>query len=170
MNPQYCGPGLKGKPCAVVKFPCSRGHLGGVQIHAGRDNVIRNNLFTRCRYGVSFTEWPMKYWRAYFERPMTRKWIEDADARGAKFLAKYPEFATTVDTPMNDTVEFNIFVGGESLFRNKAAAAKVRGNVCVEKVPDDLASVPGFDPLPPESAIGPGGDPLLKRAQAADRR
>ena len=149
---------------------CSRGHFGGVQIHAGRDNVIRNNLFTRCRYGVSFTEWPMKYWRAYFERPATRKWIEDADARGAKFLAKYPEFATTVDTPMNDTVEFNIFVGGESLFRNKAAAAKVRGNVCVEKVPDDLSSVPGFDPLPPESAIGPGGNPLLKRAQAADRR
>jgi hypothetical protein len=71
---------------------------------------------------------------------------------------------------MNDTVEFNIFVGGESLFRNKAAAAKVRGNVCVEKVPDDLSSVPGFDPLPPESAIGPGGNPLLKRAQAADRR
>ena len=147
---------------------CSRGQFGGVQIHGGRDNVIRNNLFTRCRYGVSFTEWTMKYWREYFERPTTRKWIADVDAHGAALLAKYPEFATTVDTPMNDTVEFNIFVGGESLFRNKAAAAKVQGNVSLEKVPDNLASVPGFDPLPPENIIGPGEDALLKRARAAD--
>ena len=92
------------------------------------------------------------------------------DANGPAFLAKYPEFATTVDTPMNDTVEYNIFVGGESLLARKAAAAKVRGNVCLEKMPDDLTSVPGFDPLPPESAIGPGADPYLARARASDGR
>ncbi|MBR3426297.1 MAG: hypothetical protein IKG79_09720, partial [Neisseriaceae bacterium] len=87
--------------------------------------------------------------------------IKAVDAYGPAFLAKYPEFATTVDTPMNDTVEYNIFVGGESLFNRKAAAAKVRGNVCLEKMPDDLASVPGFDPLPPESAIGPGAGEII---------
>ena len=140
-----------------------------MQIHAGRDNVIRNNLFTRCRYGVSFTEWPMDHWRAFFKKPTTQNYIKAVDAYGPAFLAKYPEFATTVDTPMNDTVEYNIFVGGESLFNRKAAAAKVRGNVCLEKMPEDLASVPGFEPLPPESAIGPGDDPLLARARAADR-
>ena len=57
-----------------------------------------------------------------------------------------------------------------SLFNRKAAAAKVRGNVCLEKMPDDLTSVPGFDPLPPESAIGPGADPFLARARASDGR
>ena len=149
---------------------CSRGIFGGVQIHAGRDNVIRNNLFVRCRYGVSFSEWPMAHWRAYFKKPSTQNYIKAVDAYGPAFLAKYPEFATTVDTPMNDTIEYNIFVGGESLFNRKAAAAKVRGNVCLEKMPDDLASVPGFDPLPPESAIGPGADPFLARARASDGR
>ena len=39
-----------------------------------------------------------------------------------------------------------------------------------EKMPEDLTSVPGFDPLPPESAIGPGTDPLLARARASNKR
>ena len=148
---------------------CSRGLFGGVQIHAGRDNVIRNNLFTRCRYAVSFSEWSMDRWRAYFKRPSTQDYLKTVDANGPAFLAKYPEFATTVDTPMNDTVEFNIFVGGESLLTRMATSATIRGNVRLSKVPDDLTSVPGFDPLPPESAIGPCGDPLLARARDADR-
>ena len=70
---------------------------------------------------------------------------------------------------MNDIVEFNIFVGGESLLTRMATSATIRGNVRLPKVPDDLTSVPGFDPLPPESAIGPCDDPLLARARAADR-
>ena len=147
---------------------CSRGHFGGVQIHAGRDNVVRNNLFTRCRYAVSFSEWSMKRWREYFDRPDTKRYIAAVDALGAAFLAKYPEFATTVDTPMNDTIERNIFVGGESLFFRKAAAAKVDGNVCLDRLPTDMSSVTGFDPLPPESAIGPCGDSMLGRALASD--
>ena len=39
-----------------------------------------------------------------------------------------------------------------------------------QKMPEDLASVPGFDPLPPETAIGPGADPFLARARESDRR
>ena len=104
-----------------------------------------------------------------FQRPSTLNYINAVDAYGPAFLAKYPAFATTVDTPMNDTVEFNIFVGGESLLTRMATSATIRGNVRLSKVPDDLTSVPGFDPLPPENAIGPCGDPLLARARDADR-
>jgi len=145
---------------------CSYGIFGGVQIHAGRDNVVRNNLFTRCRYAVSFTEWSMKRWREYFEKDFTKAYIKAVD--GPAFRAKYPEFAAMVDTPMNDTVEYNILVGGEALIRTMATSATVRGNVRLDSVPADFSSVPGFDPLPPESAIGPGNDPILARAQASD--
>ena len=60
-------------------------------------------------------------------------------------------------------------VGGESICTRQAAHAKVSGNVRVETLPADLASVvPGFPPLPPESALGPGDDPRLRRAQRSD--
>jgi len=150
---------------------CSCGSFGGVQVHAGRDNVIRNNLFTRCRYGVSFTTWPMKRWRDYFKREGVKGCIAEAGADGAAFLAKYPEFSSTVDTPMNDIVEHNVFVGGESLVRfngSREPSVAVRDNACVERLPEDLSSIPGFDPLPPENAIGPGADPFLARALSAD--
>lgn len=148
---------------------CSGNLFGGVQIHAGRDNVIRHNVFTRCRYAVSFSEWPMERWRKYMASPVVQGYKKGADVDSVAFKARYPEFATTVDTPMNDTVEGNIMVGGEAICTRQAAHAKVSGNVRVETLPADLASVvPGFPPLPPESALGPGGDPRLRRAQRSD--
>ena len=45
--------------------------------------------------------------------------------------------------------------GDEKSFTWRAPATTVmRGNVCVPKLPADLSSIPGFEPLPPESAIG----------------
>jgi len=35
----------------------SAGGFGAVQIHGGQQNIIDNNVFTECRYGVSFTAW-----------------------------------------------------------------------------------------------------------------
>lgn len=35
----------------------SAGGFGAVQIHGGQHNIIDNNVFTECRYGVSFTPW-----------------------------------------------------------------------------------------------------------------
>jgi len=35
----------------------SAGGFGAVQIHGGQGNIIDNNVFTECRYGVSFSPW-----------------------------------------------------------------------------------------------------------------
>ena len=53
-------------------------------------------------------------------------------------------------------VEFHVSpMGDEKSFTWRAPATTVmRGNVCVPKLPADLSSIPGFEPLPPESAIG----------------
>lgn len=80
---------------------------------------------------------------------------EAANVEGAAFKAKYPEFATALDTPMRNTLECNVFEGDGKSFTWRAPATTVmRGNVCVPKLPADLSTIPGFEPLPPESAIG----------------
>ena len=48
-----------------------------------------------------------------------------------------------------------VWVADEKSFTWRAPATTVmRGNVCVPKLPADLSTIPGFEPLPPESAIG----------------
>ena len=70
---------------------------------------------------------------------------------------------------MRNTFECNVFEGDAKSFTRRAPAPTVmRGNVCVPKLPADLSSIPGFEPLPPESAIGPGGDGKLISARAKD--
>lgn len=142
---------------------CSKANFGGVQIHGGRDNVVRNNVFTRCRYGITVSPWPQDKWRTFNSGSQHNVRCKAANVGGAAFKAKYPEFDALLDTPMRNTFEFNVFEGGEKSFtfvsRNRKVpdATVLRGNVCVEKLPDDLSSIPGFEPLPPESAIGPCG-------------
>ena len=66
VNPQYCGPGLRGKPCAVVKFPCARPQEGGGKVFDyvinalvdGRQ-ILRTYILNRGYYlpgDRSFTE------------------------------------------------------------------------------------------------------------------
>ena len=66
VNPPFCGPGLKGKPCAVVKFPCARPQEGGGKVFDyvinalvdGRQ-VLRTYILNRGYYlpgDRSFTE------------------------------------------------------------------------------------------------------------------
>ena len=153
---------------------CSKANFGGVQIHGGRDNVVRNNVFTRCRYGITISPWTQDKWRAFNSGEKHRIRCEAANVGGAAFKAKYPEFETLLDTPMRNTFECNVFEGEEKSFtfvtRNRKIPEEtvVRGNVLVKKLPDDVSSVPGFEPLPPESAIGPAGDTVFERAHKRD--
>ena len=172
---------------------CSRAKFGGVQIHGGRGNVVRNNVFTRCQIGVSISPWKPAKWRSFLTNAAGQARAKSANADGVAFRARYPEYATAADAPMVNVVECNVYEGEEAAFtRNvpKEGAWAVRGNVCVKKLPaacgdacpptargdacpptargDARPPVPGFEPLPPESAIGPGGDAVLKRAMAKD--
>ncbi|MBO4287466.1 MAG: hypothetical protein J5985_04790, partial [Kiritimatiellae bacterium] len=124
--------------------------------------VVRNNVFTRCRYGITISPWTQEKWRKFNSGANHDIRCKAANVDGAAFKAKYPEFATLLDTPMRNTFENNVFEGPEGSFmfssRNRKIpeATVAHGNVCVEKLPEDLSSIPGFEPLPPESAIGPG--------------
>lgn len=150
---------------------CSHGIFGAVQIHAGRDNRICNNLFMHCKQAVSFYEWPMDRWRQWFARPDVKRMIAAGHVESPAFKRRYPEFATTVNTPMNDVVETNVLIGTcreTSLCSKMAASATVRGNVRFDVLPEDLTTVPGFRPLPKAADLGPGDNSCLKRAMRND--
>jgi hypothetical protein len=149
---------------------CSRGMFGGMQIHGGRGNVVRNNVFTRCQIGVSIFSWPQEKWRSFLTSAAGQAKAKSANADGAAFRERYPEYATEADAP--NVVECNVYEGDESAFARKvpsAGAGVVKGNVCVKKLPTDLSAITGFEPLPPESALGPGDDAVLKQAMTKER-
>ena len=123
---------------------CSKGHFGGVQIHGGRDNVVRNNVFTRCAHGITVTPWTLDKWREFNSGEKHEARCRAANVDGAAFRAKYPEFGDLLDTPMRNTFECNVFEG------------------------DGKPPEAGFEPLPPESAIGPGSDAVLEKARERD--
>ena len=149
---------------------CSHGIFGGVQIHGGRGNVVRNNVFMRCRHGVSFSQWSQERWRTFVTSESGKAKAKAANVDGAEYRAKYPEYAGIESMPMVNTVEGNLFAGDSRAFLFKSPATTVAsGNTCVGSIaPGDLSSVPGFDPLPPESVIGPGNDAMLRSARRRD--
>jgi hypothetical protein len=51
-----------------VFYRSAEGLFGGVQIHGGKDNVVENNLFVRCKYGVSFSQWGADRWKRYISQ------------------------------------------------------------------------------------------------------
>ena len=110
----------------------------------GRDNVVRNNVFTRCAHGITVTPWTLDKWREFNSGEKHEARCRAANVDGATFRAKYPEFGDLLDTPMRNTFERNVFEG------------------------DGKPPEAGFEPLPPESAIGPGSDAVLEKARDRD--
>ena len=158
---------------------CSKGHFGAVQIHGGRGNAIRNNVFSACDKGVTFySGWPLKRWRAYLDSEKTKNRIAAVD--GETYRAKYPEWAGIRDAPQRNFIENNVFVGvkhatwgkadiAEKAFReNPVSETVMKGNVSFDAMPADFSGIAGFAPLPPESAIGPGADTALAAAMRKD--
>ena len=41
---------------------CSQANFGGLQIHGGKDNIVENNIFLDCNFGISFSLWGQKRW------------------------------------------------------------------------------------------------------------
>lgn len=97
----------------------SNGHFGGVQIHGGHNNIIDNNVFVGCRYGVSFSAWGKKRWEEYLARDSVQKLMyADVNIRVPPYSTRYPELATLGDRPDYNSLWRNLFVGAEqALFR-----------------------------------------------------
>jgi hypothetical protein len=77
-----------------VFYNSSEGLFGGVQIHGGNSNVVENNLFVRCKYGVSFSQWGADRWRKFIEGPDAKKMTaETVDISKPPYSTRYPALA-----------------------------------------------------------------------------
>ena len=151
----------------------SKGHFGGVQIHAGRFNRVENNLFAGGVCGVSFGVWSPDRWDWYFQRDDVRVWLyKNVNAAVEPYAGHYPHLAALATAPMTNLVWRNVFAEVGSTFRNAPPATDIRGNV---KVASAAAAEAAFGrlahlrPLPPAGEIGTYPDPALDRARRSDR-
>jgi hypothetical protein len=97
--------------CGAVSF-------GAVQIHGGKDNIIRNNVFHQCLAAVSFSPWAEERWQKELENPGIRgKIYEEVDIRSELYKQKYPELRNDIRlNPNVNTIEDNLLIDCEKEF------------------------------------------------------
>ena len=136
----------------------SNGHFGGVQIHGGQKNIIDNNVFTECRYGISFSSWGQKRWEEYLGRSHIQKLLyTDVNIRVPPYCARYPELAELMTQPDINTIWRNVFIGAEQPLYKKPKGTVDWDNQTFSSLPDLTALAP-FRPLPLDE-IGLYDDP-----------
>lgn len=141
---------------------CSNGHFGGVQIHGGHLNIVDNNVFVGCRYGVSFSAWGQKRWEEYLGREHVKRHLTaEVNTLAPPYSTRYPELAELRRRPDVNHVWRNVFVGGEELLHRAPKGTDAWANLVVTERPEPgvLSAETLFRPLPVGEA-GPYADPL----------
>ncbi len=88
-------------------------HFGAVQIHGGKDNVVDNNVFYNCDFGVSFSPWGQALWDEALTRPeVVKKLYEDVDINGELYQSRYPDLAKDIHANVNRNIIINNLVVG----------------------------------------------------------
>jgi tetratricopeptide (TPR) repeat protein len=100
---------------------CSRNLFGGVQIHGGKDNVIENNVFAECRFGISFSGWGPERWKQVIESAdVQRKAYEEVDINQPPRSTRYPDLGRMAEGEGINLVWRNVAYNcGEFLTRDR---------------------------------------------------
>ena len=151
---------------------CGKGNFGAVQINWGRNNVIDNNLFVDCSFGVSIYEGELPKWIRLLQQPdIVKKLHEDVDVTGDVFR-KYPGVAGIETMDQWVYMVRNILTDGAPMAACAPWPTFVRtANLETEdrKVSAAEAAQIDFLPLPHESVLGPRPTDAFLRAKASDR-
>ncbi|HRR32947.1 MAG TPA: right-handed parallel beta-helix repeat-containing protein [Kiritimatiellia bacterium] len=139
----------------------SNGHFGGVQIHGGHNNIIDNNLFIDCRYGVSFSPWGQKRWEEFLARDtIQRLMFTDVDIRQPPYSRRYPELADLGTRADLNSIWRNVFVNVEESCFKKPKGTDTWDNLSVATLPKtDTGAASVFCALPLDE-IGTYDDPM----------
>ncbi len=88
-----------------VFYRCSSGNFGAVQMNSGRDNLIENNVFVDCRYGITGGWYPgNSVWVALREGQELSGFYQND-----LYLSRYPKIATMLDDPGVNSLWRNVF-------------------------------------------------------------
>ncbi len=114
-------------------------HFGAVQIHGGKDNVVDNNVFYNCNFGVSFSPWGQDLWDEALTRPeVVKKLFEDVDVNGELYQSRYPDLAKDIHANVNRNIIINnLMVGCRSMFYNDTGHNYMKNNhgISIEENP-----------------------------------
>ena len=149
-------------------------HFGAVQIHGGKDNVVDNNIFYRCHYGVSFSPWSQEGWDKALEREEVKNQLHsDIDIDGPLYTGRYPDLKVDIHKNVNrNIIRNNLAVGCKKMFNDERGVNLLQNNSALfmgesaEKIksleyyldPEVLAGF-GLKPIPYKE-IGPEGSDL----------
>jgi hypothetical protein len=126
---------------------------GAIQIHGGRDQVIRRNLFVDCPAAVSFSQWSQDRWRDF-----VAKKFPAPDLDRDLYLYRYPEMANLTESANANTVTGNLAVNCGRLFLRPPSNITAHDN-------RTQAITPAPDDFPEEIIRRAGIDPAkLRRA------
>ena len=67
--------------------------FGAIQIHGGRDQIVRQNVFVDCPAAVTFSAWQLDRWKAF----VTPK-FPSPELDTALYLSRYPALASLVES------------------------------------------------------------------------
>jgi hypothetical protein len=104
-----------------VFYKSSEGYFGGVQIHGGKENVVDNNLFIRCKYGISFSGWGPDRWKQFLASPeVVNATTQAVDIRKPPYSTRYPALAHLAENEGVNMVWRNVAYNcGEFLTRDR---------------------------------------------------
>ena len=134
----------------------------GVQIHGGKNNIIDNNVFVGCRYGISFSSWGQKRWEEYLGRDHVQKLMfSDVNIRVPPYSGRYPELADLTGPADVNSIWRNVFVGAEQALYKRPKGTDEWDNQLFAEMPElkALSAPSPFRPLPLDE-IGRYDDPL----------
>lgn len=135
---------------------CGARHFGAVQIHGGKDNLVENNFFFKCPYGVSFSTWGEKRWLQTLDLPVIRKKIyEEVDIRSEVYQSRYPALKELhLNADLNE-VRNNLLVDcGQTMRNGKNQVAENNISLASEEKPlsyfvaSDYLKNHGLKPIP----------------------
>lgn len=105
-------------------------HFGAVQIHGGKDNVVDNNVFYNCNFGISFSPWGQALWDEALTRPeVMKKLFEDVDINGELYQSRYPDLAKDIHANLNRNIIINnLMVGCRRMFYDDKGQNYMKNN------------------------------------------
>jgi hypothetical protein len=146
---------------------CSTTLFGAVQLHGGKDDAVVNNVFTDCKYAISFSLWGPQRWKQFLQRAELQKMLhQTVDIDRPPYSTRYPALARLAESEGVHQIWSNVARNcGEFLTRDRglqdlmdnqttlaappAAAAWPDPELTGAGQPDGgRLRMPGFRPIP----------------------
>lgn len=108
---------------------CGSIQYGAIEIHGGKDNMIKNNTFFHCPLAISFHQFG-NYWLTLINSSEIQKKIySNVNINSFLYKHKYPELQQNIDSNIDrNYVEGNNFINCNKIYSYKNATNTIKNN------------------------------------------